>query len=196
MNVRIEYPAKFLAAVYWEDRVMFNCYHVRCEMVTATKDHREQNIALERLKFIIFNKFHNSVFVDAREKAVIKRLEAVGLTTIPLPEQPVDQIVGMMLYSKLDAVMEGRILMSQSRLSSDLGENVIYSHCDEETLGPLAAKGWWNDTDPSCSDNRVGGKVVPINQTTTWQSLDLEWVVDNDKPDNSVITLFKKDDKE
>ena len=86
--------------------------------------------------------------------------------------------------------------MSQSRLSSDLGENVIYSHCDEETLGPLAAKGWWNDSDPSCSDNRVGGKVVPINQTTTWQSLDLEWVVDNEKPDNSVITLFKKDDKE
>jgi len=85
MNVRIEYPAEFLAAVYWEDAVMFNCYRIRCEMVTGTKDHREQNIALERLKFVVFSQLHNSVFIDAREKAAIKRLENAGLRTIPLP---------------------------------------------------------------------------------------------------------------
>lgn len=196
MNVRIEYPAEFLAAVYWDDTVMFNCYRVRCEMITGTKDNREQNIALERLKFIIFNQFHNAIFVDIKEKAAIKRLEAAGLKTIPLPEQPVDQIVGMMLYSKLDTVMEGRLIMSQLRVSSDLGENVIYSHSEHETMGPFHQKGWWNDTETACSDRQSGGKVVSINQRTTWQSLDLDWPTEEDKPDNSVITLFKKDDKE
>lgn len=196
MNVRIEYPAEFLAAVYWNDTVMFNCYRLRCEMVTGTKDNREQNIALERLKFIIFNQMHNSVFVDAREKAAIKKLESAGLRTVPLPEQPVDQIIGMMLYSKLDAVMEGRLTMSQVRISSDLGENVIYSHSELETIGPFNQKGWWNDIETMCSDRQSNGKVVSINQRTTWQSLDLDWPEEEDKPDNSVITLFKKDDKE
>ena len=196
MNVRIEYPAEFLAAVYWEDAVMFNCYRIRCEMVTGTKDHREQNIALERLKFVVFSQLHNSVFIDAREKAAIKRLENAGLRTIPLPEQPVDQIVGMMLYSKLDAVMEGRLLMNQAHLSSDLGENVIYSHSEHETLGPLNQKGWWNESDPACSDNRSGGKVVSISERLTWQSIDLDWSVEEDNTDKNVITLFKKDDKE
>jgi hypothetical protein len=196
MNVRIEYPAEFLAAVYWENKVIFNCYHVRCEMITDTKDHVEQNIALERLKFMIFNQFHNCVFVDAREKAAIKRLEAAGIKTVALPELPVDQIVGMMLYSKLDAVMEGRIAMIQLRVSSDLGENVIYSHNEQETIGPLNQKGWWNEADPACSDPRSGGKVVSINERLTWQSVDLDWAVKEDNTEKNVITLFKKDDKE
>ena len=98
MNVRIEYPAEFLAAAHWEDSVLMNCYSVRCEMITGTNDAAEQNVALERLKWILFQAMHNSVFIDAREKATIKRLEAAGLKTVPLPAPPVDQVIGMMLY--------------------------------------------------------------------------------------------------
>lgn len=197
MNVKIEYPAEFLSAVYWNEKVMFNCYTVRCEMITGTKDNIEQNIALERLKYILFVQMQNSVFIDAREKAAIKKLEAAGLRTIPLPEQPVDQIVGMMLYCKLDAVMEGRIVMGQLKLSSELGENIIYSHTDMETIGPFQQRGWWNSVEPACSDFKTTtGKVVDIStKPASWQSLDLHWSQNDDQTDNTVV-VFRKDDKE
>ena len=195
MNVRLEYPAEFLSGVYWNDAVLLNRYTVRCEMVTGTKNNVEQNIALERLKYTLFHQMQNSVFISEKEKSSIKRLEAAGIRAIPLPEQPVDQIIGMMLYCKLDAVMEGRIVMSQLRISSELGENIWYSQNETESVGPFGNKGWWNNPEPVCSDSRPNGKVVSINQTTTWQALDLHWTVGNQEKENIVLP-FRKDDKE
>lgn len=196
MNVRIEYPAEFLAGAYWESVVLMNCYTVRCEMTTATTDNVEQNIALERLKWILFHAMQNSVFVDAKEKSAIKKLEAAGMKTIPLPAQPVDQVIGMMLYCKLDAVMEGRINMYQLSVSSELGENVIYYQNNVEALGPLAEKGWWHDPEPVCSDMRsTAGKVVNIGPAHTWKSLDLHWTRDESDSTANVLTFRKDEEK-
>ena len=109
MNVRLEFNAHVLAGVYWNEVVLFNDYFVQCELITNTKNNAEQNIALDRLKHMMFSRFQNSVFIDSREKSAIKKLEAAGLKTVVLPEQPVDQIVGMMLFCKLDSVMEERL---------------------------------------------------------------------------------------
>ena len=197
MNVKIEYPAEFLAAAYWEDSVMMNSYAVRCEMITNTRDSREQNIALERLKYVLFMQIQNSVLVDHREKAAIKRLQAAGMRTVILPEQPVDQIIGMMLYSKLDSVMEGRMTVTQLKLSSELGENVTYFQTDNETIGPFAQKGWWNSAEPSVSDSKDGGKIVSIKGTTTWQLLGLDWG-DKEEEENkgNTVVAFRKDENE
>ena len=196
MNVRIEYPAEFIAGVYWDSVVLFNVYTVKCEMVTGTKDNIEQNIALERLKYILFHQMQNSVFIDSRDRTQIKRLEAAGIRAIPVPQQPVDQIIGMMLYSKLDAVMEGRIIMHQLKLSSDLGENVVYSQNEHETLGPFHERGWWNSPDPACSDSKINAKVVSINNAPGWQHLDLHWSMSQeDHKNNSTVVAFRKDEE-
>jgi hypothetical protein len=196
MNVKIEYPAEFLAAAYWEDSVMMNSYAVRCEMITNTRDSREQNIALERLKYVLFMQIQNSVLVDHREKAAIKRLQAAGMRTVILPEQPVDQIIGMMLYSKLDSVMEGRMTVTQLKLSSELGENVTYFQTDNETIGPFAQKGWWNSAEPSVSDSKDGGKIVSIKGTTTWQLLGLDWGDKEEENKGNTVVAFRKDENE
>jgi len=94
-------------------------------------------------------------------------------------------------------VMEDRINMTQLRLNSLLGENMIYFQKENETLGPFQQKGWWNNADPVCSDNKGGGKVVSIRGTTTWQLLELDW--DDSKPDaekgNTVVAFRKDEDK-
>jgi hypothetical protein len=35
----------------------------------------------------------------------------MGINVTTLPEEPVDQIIGMMLYYKLNAIMEGRMIV-------------------------------------------------------------------------------------
>lgn len=197
MNVRLEFNTHILAGVYWDSKVLFNDYFVRCDMITGTKNNVEQNIALERAKHLLFNRMANSVFIDSREKAAIKKLEAAGIRTVILPEQPVDQIIGMMLFSKLDAIMEGRIVITQVKLSSDIGDNITYCQNDQESIGPFADKGWWNNPEPICSDTRSSaGKVVPINPSDTWQSLDLHWLQDDASDTASNVLTFRKDDKE
>lgn len=195
MNVTIEYPADILAATWWNDTMLMNAYSVRCRMITATKDNIEQNIALERLKYTMFHVMQNAVMIDSKERQAIKRLEAAGIRTIPLPEAPVDQIVGMMLYSKIDAVMEGRILVTQLKLSSELGDNVSYFQRDNETIGPFSEKGWWNSPDPVYSDANAGGKVVSIRGSTTWQHLGLDWDQSTEEK-SSVVLPFPKDETE
>lgn len=197
MNVRLEFNTHVLAGVYWQNAVLFNDYFVRCEIITATRDSVEQNIAMERLKYMLFNRFQNSVFVDAKEKTAIKKLEAAGIRTIPLPAQPVDQIVGMMLFCKLDAVMEDRLNMTQLTLSSEIGDNVSYLQNEHESIGPFADKGWWNDPEPVCSDTKsTQGKIVAINANNTWQTLDLHWTHNDSENDSGNVVAFRKDDKE
>lgn len=196
MNVRIEYPAEFLAGAYWENCVLMNCYTVRCEMLTGTTDNVEQNIALERLKWILFHAMQNSVFIDAREKSAIKRLEAAGVRTVILPAPPVDQVIGMMLYCKLDAVMEGRIAMSQLSLSSELGENIIYHQNNIESVGPFAQPGWWQNAEPNCGQSKVtSAKVVDIGTGQTWKGLDLHWTQDDNDIKSNVVAFRKDEDK-
>ena len=199
MNVRLEFNAHVLAGVYWNEVVLFNDYFVQCELITNTKNNAEQNIALDRLKHMMFSRFQNSVFIDSREKSAIKKLEAAGLKTVVLPEQPVDQIVGMMLFCKLDSVMEERLHMTQLKISSEIGDNIIYLQSEHESVGPFADKGWWNNPEPVCSNQRsTAGKVVTIHANNdTWQALDLHWTQDdNDDGNNNVVVAFPKDDKE
>ena len=197
MNVRLEFTTGFLAGVYWQNSLLLNSYLVHCDMITATSDNLEQNIALERLKYVLYQRMQNSVFIDSQEKAAIKRLTTAGVRVIPLPEKPVDQVVGMMLYCKLDAVMNGRIQMAQLKLSSELGDNVTYLQSNMESLGPFAATGWWNDSDPIFADPATRSeKIVSLNQSDTWTGLNLNWGAPPDSDqENARVVVFKKDDK-
>lgn len=197
MNVRLEFTTSVLAGVHWQDSVLFNNYWIHLNMITVTTDHMEQNVALERAKYILYNCVKNSVFVDAKEKTAIKRLEAAGAKVIPLPAQPVDQIVGMMLFCKLNAVMEGRLLVTQLKVSSEVGDDIVYCQDDSENMGPFDAKGYWSFADPICTDLKHHGKVVSLSTVSKWQSLDLQWNQEEEsEPTTTNIVAFRKDDKE
>jgi hypothetical protein len=197
MNVRLEFSTGFLAGVYWQGSTLMNQYHLQCEMITATRDNNEQNVALDRMKYILYQKMSHSIFIDFREKTQIKKLQAAGIGTVILPELPVDQIIGMMLYTKLNAVMEERIHLIQLRLSSDIGDNIVYLQHEQESLEPFVDRGWWNSPEPNCSESdHRQGKVVSISGQDSWQNLDLLWNKDEttDGTHNTIVA-FRKDDQ-
>lgn len=201
MNVRLEYATEFLAGVYWNDELLFNRYYVELSLITGTYDQIEQNLALERLKHMLHQVMNNSIFISANEKNAIKKFDSAGLKAVSLPEPPVDQIIGMMLYCKLNAIMDGRLLVTQVKLGSDLGDGIMYLHHENESLGRLAQTGWWHDQEPTYRDcKQSASKVVSLRSNDTWANLDLHWEEDDiseetTKTDN-VVVAFKKDDKE
>jgi hypothetical protein len=199
MNVRIEHTMSFIAGVYYDGNMKMNNYTIRLYMVTNTTDSGNQNIAFERMRYFVYEELDSVIFVNEDETETCQQLMQAGLKIATLPAEPVDQIIGMMLYSKLGAIMENRIIINEIEISSSLGENITYLHSADEGLGPLAAPGWWLDADlVHCNDTLVDdAKVVAMHRASAWRELDLAWSdLDQgaDTGNTIVFADFKKSD--
>ena len=192
MNVRLQYDLDFLAGIYYDDRLQLNSYSVSMSLVTKTMDAVNTNIAMDRLKIFIHGELANTVFInqDSRERAEMLHIMGANVTT--LPEEPVDQIIGMMLYYKLNAIMEGRMAVTRLDLSSVLGDSVWYQHdAEEDSPGPFRAEGWWHE--PTVQHNTIEAdglaanvlKVVP----NAWVEYGLTWPEDTPEPTANTVVF-------
>lgn len=193
MNVKLQYPVTFYANVWVNGRMVTNNYNVVLDIITGTEDGYEQNIAFDRIRFMIQEQFANSVFVDQEETDVVERLRNAGLRVIALPEVPVDQIIGMSLLYKLNSVTEDRMVVVQSRISSHLSENVVYFHSVDDSAGPFMDDGWWDSPKPTCNTEVRSSKIVDIAEET-WTALGLQWEPVDEWNDDNVVEFTKADD--
>jgi hypothetical protein len=200
MNVKIGYTSHFIAGVWWDDRLIMSTYTATFKMITASDSAQDTNTALDRLKYMVEEYLVDSVFIKDTDVDQIALLKASGIKVIALPEEPVDQIIGMMLYSKISAVMEGRMLIRSIMLSSTAGDDVIYEHDLQESCAPFDQSGWWAESTPICeSETRpdLNDKVFVLSATNQWRDLGLAWITDTDQEvqDSNVLvfTEFRND---
>lgn len=198
MNVRLEHQFDFTAGTYLDSHLSMNNYSVKLEMITLSVDGIEQNIALDRMRHMLFKHFTDCVFVQSTEIDAIDKLQNADINVVILPETPVDQIIGIMLYCKLNAVMQERMVITQLKISSELGQNLWYLHDDEENVGPFEELGWWHTPDPSTFEKNTNySNIIRLQKNNSWQDYHLEW--DDElliKDDDSTVLAFGKDDKE
>ena len=97
MNVRLQYDLDFLAAVYYDNQLQMNRYSVSMNLLTKTKDSVSTNIALDRIKLFVAAAMESTVFINQDNQEQAEFLQMIGANVTTLAEEPVDQIVGMML---------------------------------------------------------------------------------------------------
>ena len=197
MNVRLEHQLQFVAGTCLDDKVCMNNYYIKLEMVTQTVDGVEQNIALDRIRHMMFNQLQDCIFIHDEDTVIIERLQATDFNLVVLPEVPVDQIIGLMLFCKLNAIMQGRMFITQLKISSDLGQNMWYLHDEEEEPGPFEFPGWWHNSDPNTFEkNKNYSNIIKLQRSNTWHDFHLEWDDELLKPpgDGSTVLNFGKDD--
>ena len=176
MNVRLEKNFSFLASTYLDNSVLSNKYMLQIEFMTNTFDHLEQNTALDRLRHMLYNKFSNRLFIDQEQKNIADQFSQLNFKTVTIPGAPVDQLIGIMLFVKLNAVMEGRLIITQIKLASELGDELFYLQDSEEEYGPFEESGWWHDTTDSVETHETSiGNVVTLVKTQDWESFGLAW---------------------
>jgi hypothetical protein len=194
MNVKIGYTSHFVAGVWWDDHLIMSTYTATFKMITATDSPVDTNTALDRLKYIVEEYLPDSVFIKETNTDQIELLQAAGIKTIAMPEEPVDQIIGMMLYSKINAVMDGRILLRSVMLSSTAGDDVIYEHDLSESTAPFDEPGWWQQPTPTCepeTKHNAETNLFVLSTTNPWRELGLEWISDADgEVDNGNVLVF------
>lgn len=197
MNVRLQYTLSFTAGVHYGDQLIMNNYLLRVYMITNTMEAENNNIAFERLKYFISEKMDSTIFINGDNHTACQLYSNAGINITNLPNEPVDQIVGVMLFHKLNAIMEDRISVVETELSSSLGDHMVYIHSENEITNEIVIPTWWTTPDLIHCDLELekSDKVLDMHHTGVWRELDLSWpneVVT--ETGNIVFADFSKDD--
>ena len=195
MNVRLEYDMDWRAALWFENRLQVNDYNATISMYTNTTNQEDHVTCMERINHFVYHELTNTVFIKQDDQEQLKALSAAGIKVTTLPEEPIDQIIGIVLYCKLNAILEEKMIVTNVTIQSLLGDNVRYLHSGEESLGPCSDPGWWLDPGPVHSNFKPAAssrRVVKLNRTPTWKDLDLGWDGSTEEPKNETNTVVFK----
>lgn len=196
MNVRLEMEYHFNCVIHHEGQPpVINTFRAIVNFVTNTLDHNEQNIAFDRINYFISNVVDNSVLVHETQESSIKKYQNCGFRVITMPEVPVDQIVSICLFEKMNAITEERLILSDITVTSDLSAGLKYHYCSEEHNGIFAHTGWWNSSDLSYTSKRVSKKQKIVEfggSDRSWKSVDLDWN-STDESDENVVLINLRD---
>jgi len=195
MNVRLRRQFAWNSGLVYQGEFSTNNYSADLSLITSCNDPREQNVAYERMKYFVYSILNSGIIVSHDCKN-INAWRDTGTRLIVLPEQPVDQIVGMMLFTKLNAIMEGRMSVTEVAVCSQQGDEMIYLHSENETLGPLSGDGWWNDPKPitAMRSRSESKKVLSLDRAMEWKDLGLDWEDDKEDPSSVVFANFRRDE--
>lgn len=177
------------------DSIMTNFYDCRVDYVSTTESISEINVAYSRMKHWFYEIMQNSILISSQHPD-IRVWQSLPVRCLAFPDDPVDQIVGIMLWRKLTAIVQGRIEISGVSVRSPLDDYVQYHHFAEEPQGYMSAEGWWSDPRPIWETARSRGrskeKVISLNPQPEWKQHALGW------PDESApavtITEFARDE--
>jgi len=201
VNINLEKGFAFSSILVCGDQPCINNYEVRLMLHVQSQNNHEYNIAYQRVNHWFHEIMHESVMIDSADSR-LRNWKDSEFRCIDFPTAPVDQVVGLMLMSKIQAMTEGRILVSQVAIASPRDDYVTYL-CDAgDDLHWFDQPGWWNDPGPGHttdhSRGRRSGKVISLGRNEDWKQHGLDWsVVDTVTNDNiAVISSFDRDDKD
>lgn len=198
MNVRLKKTFSTPAIVVDQERydsAMINHYDITLHITVTAQDSSETNTAYDRVNYWIREIFGNSVLI-CQDSDKIPAWEATGQRYIIFPDQPVDQLVGIMLFHKLNAISEARLEITEIEISSGLDDFVVYLHSRDEINSGIEMPAWWLASDPTWYSTaprpKSGSKVISINRKRDWSELDLQW--DSNEDTGVLVGKFTYDD--
>jgi hypothetical protein len=200
MNVRLKHDLHFTAGIHYSDSLRMNNYSLRIWMNTNSENLADQNTAFERIKYFVYTQIDSTIFINQSEQAQCQRYVDAGLNITTFPGDPVDQLIGIMLYYKLNAITEDRMIIVETEIASTQGENITYLHSDFENATGYDRPLWWTDPGLTHSDfvSRDTENVLSMSQNTAWRDLELAWTdppVTDDTGNVVVFADFKRLDE-
>lgn len=161
----IIWKTRFSNTLFLKDKCWPNDTEVSIHMTPETDDVKNQHMSFEKYKYIFSKILQNSIFVENRNT---KPIQKFNNNIIDFFNDPVDQIVGVCLLSKLNAVAGDHLHVDTLEIESWQGENlrfVISENSPEYDLlvNQNIKNPWWNDPSP-----RFGNIVY---DSLTWNEL-------------------------
>ncbi len=188
---RIKNDYDFLAGIYFNG-LHFNKYRMILNLYTDTDSPQDQNIAFDRINYFLQEVVQCSVFVASDEEAIIAKYQAAGIPVLIVPAPgPYDQVVQATIVTKLNAILEEMLVITESEISSVSGGYVthIWDSEDEEDeihelINDESEEMWWASPEPrfiSLKDDTE--QVLKL----TWEKLKLHWYDESEEMPTEII---------
>jgi hypothetical protein len=196
MNVRIKFPITFTAGIFYGGNLQMNNYMVNLSMLTNSMDGAINNIALDRIKYFIYHEIESSIFINSADTERCAKFIDAGLKITTIPDEPVDQLIGIMLYYKLAAITEERLIIDEIEISSSLGDGLVYMHGEHENVDELAVPDWWKTVDLVHCDTELiePDEIVTLADLNVWRDLNLDWPSEEEESETGNTVVFILDD--
>tara|TARA_B100001063_G_scaffold245032_1_gene279471 strand:- start:1695 stop:2297 length:603 start_codon:yes stop_codon:yes gene_type:complete len=185
----LEWSTEFTSTILLHESVVPNTYTVRIKFNSNTDNINNQNRAFDRIKYFFQSMMHNAMIMN------YKNINAGTLSQfadkiIMIPEEPFDQIMVSIIHSKLINIVEGNIQITEVKLDSYQGDDVVYT---SETFGmtKLFIEGdfgevqWWQNAKPITFNPQDADFKIP-----TWKQINLEFDKKPEKPHNKKSKKF------
>lgn len=182
----LSFDCEFNTSIVLDEWITPNKYRCKVYFDVETDSGDNQNIAFERIKILMEAVFENSMIISMNNPLLQTLAKKTKQRIIALPTEPLDIIMAAIIYSKLNAIVEGNLSIQKIKLSSSQADN-IWVHFDEdfaEIFGSLDsdlykiadAKPWWTREDPATGDwFEFGKKETKFHfQKASWEK-DLQW---------------------
>lgn len=190
MSVKLEKTFSFQTGVHFQDKFLMNLYDFTLSMEVLTDCIIEQNIAMERIKYFLFDCLENSIFVNEKEKKVIDNYSTAGIKVCTVPDDPYDQIIATILLLKLRAITESRLLITDIYLVSKLSDDVKFWLEIDDIESMYTNEGWWNKSSTCITDapkSNKKDKILKLFNNTEWNDVGLHWKT---KPASAEVTYI------
>jgi len=178
MNSRIEKDLYFLAAIDVAGQFWVNAYDMTLSMIVETTNEPDAHIAIERISYYIEHVIQNSILIDGSDIDCVEKYRDAGINTCETPGEPHDQVVASILMLKLNAIMEGRISITDIVLASKLNGGLRYNVVNEVAEEFYSGNNWWNTADISIGnmpEEADTTNVVKLFDDDEWLALELGW---------------------
>ena len=177
MSAIIERDFSFQAGVYFNNTVLFNLYDFTVQMEVDTDDIREQNVAMDRIKYFVYECLDGVIFIQDIEDKAIEKFMDCGFRICQLPDEPYDQVIGLLILYKFNAICESKLLMTDIVFTSKLSDGVKFKENVATALNTFKNTGWWAQN--NCNYNKIKtskkDKVVKLVSKNDWNDLGLSW---------------------
>jgi hypothetical protein len=178
MTTRIEKDTFFQVGIHFKGNFYVNTYEATLSMLVETTSAREQAIAMARIGHFISVVLQHCLMIQGTETEAIQKYKDAGMRVCELPEEPLDQVIAMVLLQKLNAIIEERMIITDMTLGSVLSEGVRYNIVSEVAESILNGDYWWNKPCLSISNEEITenqDNILKLFDDNEWAELGLTW---------------------
>lgn len=152
----ISWKGRFTNTMYLNNKLWPNDVTINIHMLPVTAKGTSQHITFQKIKYMFHKTLQNSVFIHHDEN-IYKCFNMFDNEVLDFFEAPVDQIVGVTLLAKLDAIGGENMKVDALEIESWQGENLSFMITDESPEWTILQNNktknpWWHDPSPRISN--------------------------------------------
>jgi len=201
---RLKNEYEFMAGVHVDGELYFNRFNLTIDFYTLGDELLDQNIGIDRLTYFIYEVAARSVFVQEEDVKSIKAFASAGVPVLTVPSPgPFDPIVLAVLVTKMNAILEETLEISDADLLTDISGRLKYvwdSSDDEDEVHLIVnaedeAK-WWASPSTRTTSYPAGTSVAEYEKSkplqVTWEMLGLDWPSESEGEEETVVVKSSK----